>query len=295
MESSNLLKQSRANSTTAAAPLPKSPQQRSENGGADSDDEGPFFDLEVTIPNEKFGDETDESNFILNSPENEKFPFMLLPSDDFFSKSRFAPPLLKPQLYFSDTKSVTSFRISTLDPRKELNFLPKQSKYFATLNVKDAPMEILFAGEDSTGVGVFPSEKKNFSCKSKDAVHKYLGKIRPLYFRVSKKYSEKFSLFLDYEKGRAKAEETAVKTGENCRKPAMLAKLRSTCKKLGKSKSASSAMAAASSPQRRRDESGQMQQDGIQSAIVHCKRSFNAVSEGMMNMILKSRRFLSGN
>ncbi|XP_058096125.1 probable membrane-associated kinase regulator 2 [Magnolia sinica] len=56
--------------------------------------------------------------------------------------------------------------------------------------------------------------------------------------------------------------------------------LRVVCKHLGKSRSASAAVAAvAPSPlqaQQRRDDSLFQQQDGIQSAIAHCKRSFNA-------------------
>ncbi|MQL82905.1 hypothetical protein Taro_015381 [Colocasia esculenta] len=67
-------------------------------------------------------------------------------------------------------------------------------------------------------------------------------------------------------------------------KPAQLgnlpAGLRVVCKHLGKSRSASAAVAAVPSPPptlaRRRDDSLLQQQDGIQSAIAHCKMSFNA-------------------
>ncbi|MCI56726.1 putative membrane-associated kinase regulator 2, partial [Trifolium medium] len=55
--------------------------------------------------------------------------------------------------------------------------------------------------------------------------------------------------------------------------------LRVVCKRLGKSRSASSATPspdATAVPSRRRDDSIVQQQDGIQSAILHCKSSFNA-------------------
>jgi hypothetical protein len=56
--------------------------------------------------------------------------------------------------------------------------------------------------------------------------------------------------------------------------------LRVVCKHLGKRRSASAAAVAAAPPgpvlSERRDDSLLQQHDGIQSAILHCKRSFNA-------------------
>ena len=54
---------------------------------------------------------------------------------------------------------------------------------------------------------------------------------------------------------------------------------RSVRRQLGKSRSAS-ATVGAMSPVKRLDESLQVQQDGIQSAILHCKKSFHG-SRGM--------------
>lgn len=65
------------------------------------------------------------------------------------------------------------------------------------------------------------------------------------------------------------------------------------CKHLGKSKSASSAVvhsvaptAATAAGDRRRDDSLLQQQDGIQSAILHCKRSFNASRDSEATTVL---------
>ncbi|KAK3159670.1 hypothetical protein QOZ80_1BG0049610 [Eleusine coracana subsp. coracana] len=71
--------------------------------------------------------------------------------------------------------------------------------------------------------------------------------------------------------------------------------LKQVCKRLGKSRSASSAVAAAPPPatptavagHQRRDDSLLQVQDGIQSAIAHCKRSFNA-SKGCESPLLRS-------
>ncbi|XP_050230050.1 probable membrane-associated kinase regulator 2 [Mercurialis annua] len=75
--------------------------------------------------------------------------------------------------------------------------------------------------------------------------------------------------------------------------------LRVVCKHLGKSRSASSAVAAvppsssssvATAPvvSKRRDDSLLQQQDGIQSAILHCKRSFNASRDSDSSLLSRS-------
>lgn len=79
-----------------------------------------------------------------------------------------------------------------------------------------------------------------------------------------------------------------VACGVRAPRASVPAGLKQVCKRLGKSRSASSAVAAAPSPSpppppstagqqpQRRDDSLLQLQDGIQSAIAHCKRSFNA-------------------
>jgi hypothetical protein len=87
-----------------------------------------------------------------------------------------------------------------------------------------------------------------------------------------------------------------VACGVRAPRASVPAGLKQVCKRLGKSRSASSAVAAAPSPPsagtttpqqqaaaappQRRDDSLLQVQDGIQSAIAHCKRSFNASSKG---------------
>ena len=152
------------------------------------------------------------------------------------------------------------------------------------------------------------SEENRFS---KDVImQKYLKMVKPLYIRVSRRYGEKFRLSGQLILGAAGAKsgappptspplekpmtktetETQTQTqtdGVQVQAPTttanskgrnMPAKLRVVCKHLGKSRSASSAVAAAppGMAPSRRDDSLIQQQDGIQSAILHCKRSFNA-------------------
>lgn len=68
--------------------------------------------------------------------------------------------------------------------------------------------------------------------------------------------------------------------------------LRVVCKHLGKSRSASAVVAAAptsgSVQTRRRDDSLLQQQDGIQSAILHCKKSFNSSRDSESSLLSRS-------
>ncbi|KAM4123278.1 hypothetical protein ACB094_01G147600 [Castanea mollissima] len=150
------------------------------------------------------------------------------------------------------------------------------------------------------------SEEKKFS---KEVMQKYLKKVKPLYVRVSRRYGEKlrFSGQLSLGGAAAGPKPTLQKTAAPAAEKSQAAEpegsessannnnnnvkthqklgniptgLRVVCKHLGKSRSASSAVAAApigtAAASKRRDDSLLQQQDGIQSAILHCKRSFNA-------------------
>ncbi|WJX48065.1 hypothetical protein P8452_34677 [Trifolium repens] len=140
-----------------------------------------------------------------------------------------------------------------------------------------------------------PSSEDKISF-SKEVMQKYLKKVKPLYVRVSRKYAEKlrFSGQLNnspVKKPATEKVETEVDTTKNGgndvkgQKQGTLplsAGLRVVCKRLGKSRSASSATPspdATAVSSRRRDDSIVQQQDGIQSAILHCKSSFNASSK----------------
>ncbi|KAK1587275.1 hypothetical protein Q3G72_011313 [Acer saccharum] len=166
--------------------------------------------------------------------------------------------------------------------------------------------------EDSVSVSV-SSDEKRFS---KDVMQKYLKKVKPLYVRVSKRYGEKlkFSGQLSLnsaarsvqsppstagQKPKPTAEksptEVTTEPAETQLKSQKLQanipeRLRVVCKHLGKSRSASSAVAAAPAGPvvQRRDDSLLQQQDNIQSAILHCKRSFNASRDSDSSILPRS-------
>ncbi|KAH7839378.1 hypothetical protein Vadar_003428 [Vaccinium darrowii] len=188
---------------------------------------------------------------------------------------------------------------------------PSQSKFFTVkLKVEEVPIVSLFTRDNSSRASSGTINNKSQKIKegsssdvesgpdekrfSKDGVQKYLKMVKPLYIRVSKRYGEKSEISGLQSPVRSevqKSEKTeAVLKSEVAGSEAKTDKhgkflpagLRVACKHLGKSRSASSAAVAAApscgavtKQGRRRDDSLLEQQDGIQSAILHCKRSFN--------------------
>ncbi|XP_004503661.1 probable membrane-associated kinase regulator 2 [Cicer arietinum] len=127
---------------------------------------------------------------------------------------------------------------------------------------------------------------------SKEVMQKYFKKVKPLYVRVSRKYAEKLKFSAQLNSPAPEKAQADVVTSENGgnnnvkgQKQGTLplpAGLRVVCKQLGKSRSASSSVPSteeATVSSRRRDDSLVQQHDGIQSAILHCKSSFNASKE----------------
>ena len=181
----------------------------------DEEGEGPYFDLEFSIPGDgdEGGDTASESRE--DDVINESFRSDD-PSDDLFFKGHLSllfTPSLKPQLPSALLKSATKFRVFMLRFKKS----PRSTQ--------------LEAPESSLNV------------------------------RASKRYSDKLRF-----SGQLSADGPEKSTGG----------LRIVSKRLRKSRSASAVVAAVRSPPRRRDDSLAEQEDGIQSAIAHCKRSFNA-------------------
>lgn len=146
------------------------------------------------------------------------------------------------------------------------------------------------------------SEEKKLA---KEVVQKYIKMVKPLYVRVSKRYVErlKFSGQLNFSAGASKrggAISLPAEKGEDTTKVAwsggsvnthpkqasinnnLQAGLKVVRKHLGKSRSAS---AIVTPPQpgktasSRRDDSLLQIHDGIQGAILHCKKSFNATRD----------------
>ncbi|XP_018501350.2 probable membrane-associated kinase regulator 2 [Pyrus x bretschneideri] len=213
-------------------------------------------------------------------------------------------------------------------PQEEPSQKHKQQEKLFTVKfkVEEVPIVSLFARHNSSRISATnkshttqrkpppisaseesASEEKRFP---KEVMQKYLKMVKPLYVRVSKRYGEKLRMSgqLNLNGSTALASNPAEKSqseSEVSEPPPVTASnaksgqthgnfpagLRVVCKHLGKSRSASSAVAAAPSAAviaQRSDDSLLQQQDGIQSAILHCKRSFNASRDSDTNRISRS-------
>lgn len=276
------------------------------------DDEGSFFDLEFSVQNDAAasgndstsdsGDEDDkqgELNFAVSSPLS---PSVVIAS----SSSPDADPKSS-QLVVYLLKSATKLRVFMLGGLKKPKSLqsdpnaassPTQNqnhsnKLFIKLRVKEVAVEKGGSPKSPRSEeepAVAAADDKKFS---KETVQKYINsKIKPLYVRVSKRYGERLrfsgQLKADCVAGADVISGDEAPAGESARDPAVAkaklpAGLGVVRKRLGKSMSASAVVASVASPppaQQRRDDSLLQQQDGIQSAIAHCKRSLNAASNG---------------
>lgn len=159
--------------------------------------------------------------------------------------------------------------------------------------VEEVPIVSLFTRDNSSkkqSVAVTAAEES--ASDDKRSMQKYFRMVKPLGEKL------RFSGQLKGAEATAKNESesevcgsatatatataaTAVENAKSVKHGNIQAGLRVVYKHLGKSRSASSAAAtpvstaAVAAPSRRRDDSLLEQQDGIQSAILHCKRSFN--------------------
>ncbi|CAM8906102.1 unnamed protein product [Rhodiola kirilowii] len=116
---------------------------------------------------------------------------------------------------------------------------------------------------------------------SKDVMQKYLKLklIKPFHIHVAKKSSK--SRLFDMRDSNSNSSPASSPAFEKLKPSAN--GFRVVCNQLGKSRSASSLNVVSVSCGSRRDESLLEHDDGIQSAILHCKRSFNSSRESSMH------------
>ncbi|KAI7746468.1 hypothetical protein M8C21_010462 [Ambrosia artemisiifolia] len=110
---------------------------------------------------------------------------------------------------------------------------------------------------------------------TKDVINKYLNIMKPSYVKVSKRCTEKSRLSDSYVTPEASPASSVFSPRKDERKSGGRTAFRDVRKHLGKNRSSSAIM---QTPARKSDDSV-LQQDGIQGAILHCKRSFNSPSQ----------------
>ncbi|KAL7111765.1 hypothetical protein ACP275_05G110400 [Erythranthe tilingii] len=208
----------------------------------------------------KYAITSDESNVIISpssiiniSEENSKLPASLL-------------------------KSATKFRVLLLKLKKTKSFNRSEEKtgvgnnnLFLEFDVDEdkGPLISLFARDNNT---------KDLS-NERNLVQKYLKMIKP-----KVKFSGEATAGGRSSDG-AGGVSQLPEAGSNVKSHHQKRAVEVVRKHLGKSRSSSAMLAAAPPPggmgsERRRDDSLLQQEDGIQGAILHCKRSFNATRDG---------------
>ncbi|ERN04597.1 hypothetical protein AMTRI_Chr01g130460 [Amborella trichopoda] len=333
---------------------PPSQSLQTEESSTD-EDEGPFFDLELALPDEDDSEQEEEQEDEGSDNEIKEFGFTLgdcgssgqldsglspagEAAEDLFIKGHLLHlgsennnqrPL---QFPVSLLKSATKFRVFMLGFKKPTAKQSEQadssssssqkqlSKLFTVkFKVEEVPLVSLFTRDSSRGsskqAAVPAAAEANGSSleeegsgglsdkeakRAKDVVQKYLKMIKPFYVRVSKRYGEKLGFSGQLSPGKAASvvgeEEMEVNScgereaaapppppplvvsGQNAKTSGFPGGFRIVYKHLGKSRSANSAVGQTVHSQRR-DDSLLQQQDGIQGAIAHCKRSFKSSKE----------------
>lgn len=165
-------------------------------------------------------------------------------------------------------------------------------KLFVKFKVDEAPLANVLSRENSSKENhgkkaadsdLAPPPTEERRKVSNEAMNKYLKMVKPFYVRVSKRYVEKLKFPGGGPKSCAAAhppEAAAAANAKNHPHPKqgnnLQAGLKVVRKHLGKSRSASAAAPPTKAVSDRRDDSLLQLQDGIQGAILHCKKSFNA-------------------
>ncbi|XP_057471663.1 probable membrane-associated kinase regulator 2 [Actinidia eriantha] len=247
--------------------------------GADSetDEEDSFFDLEFTVPGCDEKEQNDAVNVDVNSSDSDG------DSTDAMNGSNFieSPNDKKPQSPISFLRSPPKLRVFMLFRNMKSGKTEANEK----CTVEEVPIFSLLAREYSSRKSSQKQSSDYASSKRfpKIVVQKYLKLIKPLYARASKRYAENQNLSDKFSTSTPSsfpipAPKSSSKKQVAERQGSRPPPLRVVCKRLGKSRSVSAVSGTPPAPARR-DDSLLQQHDGIQSAILHCKRSYNSSRE----------------
>ncbi|KAK4734623.1 hypothetical protein R3W88_008884 [Solanum pinnatisectum] len=267
------------------------------------DDADSFFDLVFTGPDGRLKLVNYSKSVSINTPREPESP-----RDVFFKPKAFpVDSISKPQSPISILKSAPKFRVFFLGLRKTkleklgIDDSSPSSKKFQTqkldlkrfpvkCNVEEVPVPVtpVFTRDNSLRSKLESEKEEELSVDEslkkfvRADVPKYLKLMKPLYARASKRYTDKISV-----SPLSSPSAQSMCSPRNTSEEKRVASFGSVRKHLGKSRSAASTFAAgaSSSPINRRDNSLlQEQNDGIQGAILHCKRSYSSLAKSSENL-----------
>ncbi|XP_033141546.1 probable membrane-associated kinase regulator 5 [Brassica rapa] len=212
----------------------------------------------------------------LHEEDDSFFELEISPSDFSSKKNKTHEEREDKQTTFSVSKSkVLPFVETTSKPQSPITSLKSCQKFGASSFKKsttttekkehnDRSLNVRFRIEDE--ITSFRQQVKadNDSVSSTSSSKRFFDLIKPLYNKTTKKQSVNSVTTSPLSSPAAREKQRSnIPSG-----------IRSVKRQLGKSRSASAAVGAMS-PGKRLDESLQFQQDGIRSAILHCKKSFH--------------------
>ncbi|XP_016458536.1 membrane-associated kinase regulator 5-like [Nicotiana tabacum] len=280
-----------------------------ENDEKTNDDEDSFFDLVFTGHPKEYNNAKSVSE--TNLPES--------PKDVFFKPKAF--PIdsnSKPLSPNSILRSAPKFRVCFLGFRKskpekvgvddsyaaspkmqDQKLSPKAQSYRFTTKckVEEVPAScISFRYNKSLKGNQVRKEEEVSSVKdsSKQDMPKYLKLMKPLYSRASKRYTDNIKISDNVSRASQLCSPSMQslslprKSSEEGKQGSRVAVLGVVRKQLRKSRSMASVPGVSTSPMNRRDDSLLEQNDGIQSAILHCKRCYSSASKDCSVLLSRS-------
>lgn len=229
------------------------------------------------------------------TPKTTKVP---LSHNETISKRKVLPiePISKPQSPIALLRSAPSFRIFTFRKHKPMAQQKSQSKETKTgcernqkketkvfavkLNIDDFHCSPALSRDNSTRS--FGSKVRSQVWEEpkpervSEGLQKYLKLIKPLYVKVSKRYSDRVRFSGEGCAASPSSSPSVASVSSRKEKQGNFpAGMRVVSKHLGKGR-LSCPVAGVGSLAKRSDDTLLQQHDGIQSAILHCKRSFNS-------------------
>lgn len=220
--------------------------------------DGPFFDLEFTLSNDQASETGEEIELNLDIQDQD---FEISPLQENTKFRLLLPKLKKP----NSSNGVVEEGEKSEKTEASDNKLVRVK--FKVDEVK-GPLISLFARD----ISISEDSSTNSANLGKETLQKYLNILKPLYVRV-----EKMRL---HGGGGTVSPPPPPMVKAGVRSNNLQAGLKVVRKHLGKSRSTSAAAAVSPPGSNRRDDSLLELQDGIQGAILHCKRSFNSDREG---------------
>ncbi|KAL3834301.1 hypothetical protein ACJIZ3_009037 [Penstemon smallii] len=229
-------------------------------------EEDSYFDLVIKSPNRdaaiKTGDEASEK----------KYKFIESPRDVFQSKNEFSNS--KPSSPATLFRSTPKFKVFMLGFKKSSNTELKASPLSQLSKIeqnraKNSPISSVLVRENSLRSKMLKENADSDVVSPEKSVPKYLKLIKPLYLKAAKKTD-------------SVTPSSSSPVNWSPRKFSEVSRVGSfkiMTRKLGKSRSASAAVGVPPPPPaiHRRDDS--LLDNGIQGAILHCKKSFNSSSQ----------------